>query len=156
MLRRILKIIGWIAGGTLGLGVALYLIAIAINWRDREPSAAAVQFTNLYRERPSVADEDNAFIYAMGFAVEPGTNPLKIGLKRVAWSGIAAPQGLMLVRTHSTSDTITKRGGLLLYGSLSMPANLAVPAVRTLLFLATGFSINGWPRKAGCWIATER
>ena len=85
MLRRILKIIGWIAGGTLGLGVALYLIAVAINWHDREPSAAAIQFTNLYRERPTVADEDNAFVYAMGFAVEPGADPLQMGLKRVAW-----------------------------------------------------------------------
>jgi hypothetical protein len=85
MLRRIFKIIGWIAGSALGLGVALYLVAVAINWRDREPSAAAIQFANLYRERPKVADEDNAFIYAMGFSVEPGANPLRMGLKRIAW-----------------------------------------------------------------------
>ncbi len=85
MLRRILKLVGWIAGGTLGLGVALYLTAVAINWRDREPSAAAIHFTNLYRERPTVADQDNAFIYAMGFAAEAGANPLKTGLRRIAW-----------------------------------------------------------------------
>jgi IS66 C-terminal element len=41
-------------------------------------SQAQRRFTN-------VADDENAFIYAMGFAVEPGANPLKMGLKRVAW-----------------------------------------------------------------------
>jgi hypothetical protein len=84
MIRRI-KIIGWIVGGTLGLGVALYVIAVAINWRDREPSPAAIRFTNLYRERPTVADEDNAFLYVMGFDVTPGESPQQLGSKRVAW-----------------------------------------------------------------------
>jgi DNA-binding transcriptional LysR family regulator len=54
-MRRTLKIIGRVAGGILGLGIALYLTAVAINWRDREPSAAAVRFANLYRQRPVVA-----------------------------------------------------------------------------------------------------
>jgi hypothetical protein len=91
MLRRILKIVGWIAGGTLGLGVALYLVAVAINWHDREPSAAAIQFTNLYRERPTVAEEDNAFIYAMGFAVELDANP-----RRSAFDAPGAGAGAFL------------------------------------------------------------
>jgi hypothetical protein len=85
MMRKILKTIGWFAGGVFGLGVVLYLIAVAINWRDREPSAIAVRFANTYRERPAVADQDNAFIYVMGFAVAPGENPGEMGTRRVAW-----------------------------------------------------------------------
>jgi hypothetical protein len=85
MIRSLLKIIGVVAGGILGLGIALYLIAVAINWRDREPSAAAVSLTNLYRQRPAVADEENAYIYVMGFTVAPGESPRQMGAKRVAW-----------------------------------------------------------------------
>jgi hypothetical protein len=91
MIRRIFKIIGWIAGSTLGLGVSLYLIAVAINWRDRAPSAAAVHFTNLYRDRPTVADEDNAFIYVMGFDVAPEESPRQLGMKRIAWMQDSSP-----------------------------------------------------------------
>jgi hypothetical protein len=107
MLRRILKIIGWIAGGTLGLGVALYLIAVAINWHDRPPSAAAVQFMNLYRERPTVADEDNAFIYAMGFAVGPGANPQwrKEFARQLCVLGVPAKATRRTVRRNMTKLT---------------------------------------------------
>jgi hypothetical protein len=85
MIRRILKVIGWTAGAVAGVGIVLYLAAVAINWRDREPSAAAVRFTNLYRQRPVVADQDNAYIYVMGFAVAPGESPRQMGSRRVAW-----------------------------------------------------------------------
>jgi hypothetical protein len=85
LIRRILKAIGWIVGPILGLGIAAYLVAVAINWRDRAPSEAAIRLANAYRERPMIADEDNAFIYAMGFGVAPEENPFTMGLKRVAW-----------------------------------------------------------------------
>jgi hypothetical protein len=51
MIRKTLEIIGWIAAGTVGLGVAIYLVAIAINWRDQAPSAATVQLAKAYRDR---------------------------------------------------------------------------------------------------------
>jgi hypothetical protein len=93
MSRTALKIIGWVAGGILGLGIAVYLAAVAINWRDREPSATAVRLTNLYRQRPEVADEENAYIYVMGFAVAPGESPQQMGAKPStfrAWSSCSA------------------------------------------------------------------
>ena len=85
MIRRILKVVGWSAVGTVGLVIVLYLIAVAINWRDREPSAAAVRLTKFYSERPVVSDQDNAYIYAMGFSVAPGQDSGQMGSKRAVW-----------------------------------------------------------------------
>jgi hypothetical protein len=104
-MRKTLKIIGWVAGGILGLGIAIYLTAVAINWRDREPSATAIRFTNLYRQRPVVADEENAYIYLMGFAVAPGESPLQVGSKRVAWMQKSAPAP----RLNTADDPVRER-----------------------------------------------
>lgn len=85
MFRRILKAGAWTLASILGLGIAAYGTAVAINWRDQEPSDAALQFAESYRDRPALADEHNAFIYVMGFTVPPGADPRSMGLKRVAW-----------------------------------------------------------------------
>lgn len=63
MLRKALKALGWSAAGLIGLCVVLYGVALALNWRDREPNAAAIRLTGMYRDRPAVADQDNAFLY---------------------------------------------------------------------------------------------
>ena len=63
MLRKALRAIGWTAAGLVGLVVVLYLIALAINWRDRVPSATAVRLTQLFDNRAPVADADNGFVY---------------------------------------------------------------------------------------------
>ena len=71
MLRKLLKALGWSAAGLVGLCVGLYLVALAINWRDREPSATAIRLTALYRDRPAVADEDNGFVYLQRWEADP-------------------------------------------------------------------------------------
>jgi hypothetical protein len=85
MLRKTLMALAWTAGGLLGLCVVFYLVLVAINWRDVEPSAAALRMTDFHRNRPAVRDEDNAFIYAMGFDVGPGQSPFEMGAKRIEW-----------------------------------------------------------------------
>lgn len=85
MLRKTLKVLAWVVGGLAALCLALYLVIIAINWRDAEPSAKAKRMAASYRDRPAVRDEDNAFIFVMGFAVAPGESPHAMGLKRLAW-----------------------------------------------------------------------
>ena len=79
MLRRVFKAAGWTVLGLAALCVVLYLIAVAINWRDQEPSAIAVRFASLYRDRPVVADDDNAYVYLMGFGVSPDESPHERG-----------------------------------------------------------------------------
>jgi len=116
--RKILKVIGWTVAVIVGLGVAVYLIAVAINWRDQEPSAAAIQIVSLYRDRPALADEANAFIYVMGFSVAPHESPYRMGLRRTRWLEESNRQGhldpkrdplgkrpsLRLGRFHSIND----------------------------------------------------
>ncbi len=84
MLRKTLKVLAWVAGGLIGVCIAFYLVVVAINWRDAEPSAVALRMANDYRDRPAVRDEDNAFVFAMGFNVPSGENPHEMGLKRLA------------------------------------------------------------------------
>ena len=71
MLRKLLKAIGWTAAGLVGLVVLLYLAALAINWRDREPSAAAKHLAQVSRDRPAVAEADNAFAYLQQWEQNP-------------------------------------------------------------------------------------
>lgn len=71
MLRKVLKAIGWTAVGLVGLVVVLYLTALAINWRDREPSAAAKQLMQVLRDRPAVAEANNAFAYLQHWEQNP-------------------------------------------------------------------------------------
>jgi hypothetical protein len=83
--RSSLKWVAWLAGGALALAVAAYLALLAINWRDRPPSEEALQLAAVFRDRPSVADADNGFVYAMGFHVRPNEDPHAAGLRRIEW-----------------------------------------------------------------------
>jgi hypothetical protein len=85
ILRKLLKILAWVAGSFVALVLVLYLVVLAINWRDRPPSEAALRFVAAYRDRPAVADADNAYVYASGFFVKPGDDPQAAGLRRISW-----------------------------------------------------------------------
>jgi len=71
MFGKALKAIGWAAAGLVGLVVVLYLVALAINWRDREPSAAAKHLTQVSHDRPAVADDDNGYVYVQRWKLDP-------------------------------------------------------------------------------------
>lgn len=85
MLRKILVALKWAIGGLAGVCIASYLFTVVVNWRDAEPSAAAIRMDESYRNLPAVPDEVNASVYAMGFAVAPGEDPMAMGRKRLAW-----------------------------------------------------------------------
>jgi hypothetical protein len=82
---KAVKILGGSVLGLVGLVVVLYLVAVAINWKDRPPSAEVLHFRQLLDERRAVADHDNAFVYLLGFAVPAGKDPLEVGARRRAW-----------------------------------------------------------------------
>jgi len=82
---KVLKVIGLCTLGLLGLVVLLYLIGVAVNWRDQPPSAAALEMKELLTNRPPVADTDNSFVYLMGFSVPASMDPQAAGAKRKAW-----------------------------------------------------------------------
>jgi hypothetical protein len=68
---KVLKIVGWSAGGVIAFAIVLTLIALFVNRRDAEASAAAIRFEELYRDRPFVADDDNGFVFATDFDSVP-------------------------------------------------------------------------------------
>ena len=58
---------------------------IVTNWRDEPPSADALRLAAQYEARPAVADDDNAFIYLLGFDAALGENPRAVGAQRLVW-----------------------------------------------------------------------
>ena len=93
MFTKIAKVVGWIVAGIVALVVLLYLGVVAINWRDKEPSEAAVRFESLHRDRPAVADQDNAYIYMMGLGAAPSEDAYQVGLRRKVWLEMSRPLG---------------------------------------------------------------
>ena len=63
---KVLKVVGLCLLWLLALVVLLYLIGVAVNWRDQPPSAASLEMKEPLRNRPRVADTDNSIVYLMG------------------------------------------------------------------------------------------
>ncbi len=82
---KVAKVIGWLLLVTLLLVALLYLILVAINWNDRPPSAAALQFERIVAARPAAADDDNALIYIQGFGAPTDGDPVELGARRMGW-----------------------------------------------------------------------
>jgi hypothetical protein len=85
-MKKILrKILCWTLGIVFGLPITLYLILLAINWRDQPPSPLVQQLTAQVHAESNVASVDNGYVDLMGFDVEPGEDVRAMGLKRIAW-----------------------------------------------------------------------
>src|SRR5436189_5601745 len=82
---KVLKIIGVVLLGLVGLSVLLYVIGVAVNWRDQSPSAAALEMRRFQVERVPVADTDNGFVYVLGFGVPAPADPQAAGALRKEW-----------------------------------------------------------------------
>jgi hypothetical protein len=83
--KRILKGAAWLVGGALSLVLIAYLALCLINWQDQPVSDSAQRLASIYRDRPSVPDADNAYVYVMGFAVARDADPDEAGGRRIAW-----------------------------------------------------------------------
>ncbi|HEV8331698.1 MAG TPA: hypothetical protein VGQ22_09800 [Steroidobacteraceae bacterium] len=84
-IRALLKAIALTLVGCIALAVLLYLVVVLVNWNDRKPSPVAERMMQEYQSRPPVADAENGYVYAMGFAAAPEQDPLQMGVLRVAW-----------------------------------------------------------------------
>ncbi len=79
-MRIILKIVKWLA---LVL-IALTIIMFAINWSDQPPSSAALEMSSLLDQGSGIPDEENAFVYAMGFPAPQESDPVNSGVECIA------------------------------------------------------------------------
>jgi hypothetical protein len=90
--RRVFKATAWFGGLLVTLPIAVYVVALIVNWRDREPSPAAIRFAQLYRGRPAVTDENNAFVYLMGFSAAIASYACRVadieGIRRAALTAV--------------------------------------------------------------------
>jgi hypothetical protein len=86
---KVVKVLGAIVLGLLSLVMLLYVIGIAVNWRDQPPSVAALEMKKIFADRAPVADGNNGFVYVMGFAVPASEDPQAAGVARVAWIEVA-------------------------------------------------------------------
>lgn len=57
-----------------GLPTLAYAGLVIINWNDEAPSAEAEQLAALYRDRPELAEADNAYVHMQGLAAEAGAD----------------------------------------------------------------------------------
>jgi hypothetical protein len=84
-IKRILRIASWGVLGIVGAATLLYLVALAINWRDVPPSAAARELEEIIARRPPVADPVNGFVYMLGFTAPADKDPQEVGSGRMRW-----------------------------------------------------------------------
>ena len=84
-LSKALRFTGWTLGGLLGLLILCYLVLLAINWRDRPPSAEALRMKALIDERPPIADADNGYLHLLGLSGPSEMDALQAGVKRRDW-----------------------------------------------------------------------
>lgn len=82
-IRRIARAGAWTAGGFVLLAIGLYLIVLAINWRDEPASADVRRFEQMHAQRPRVAHEQNAVVHVLGMAAAPGQDPIALGIARM-------------------------------------------------------------------------
>jgi hypothetical protein len=83
--KKVVRITVWVLLVPLGLGVLLYFIGAAVNWRDQPPSAAAERMREVFETRASVPDADNAYFYIIGFHSAPGVDPFTAGKRVAEW-----------------------------------------------------------------------
>ncbi len=85
LIRRVARAIAWTLAAVVLLAVVLYVVLVAINWRDEAPSAQALQMQRIIDDRPVVGDADNAYVFLLGLAVPEDQDPLAWGRKRMAF-----------------------------------------------------------------------
>jgi hypothetical protein len=64
--------------------VVLVIVMFAINWSDQPPSPAALKMQSILDEGSGVPDEENAYIYVMGFAAPRLEDPVRVGVECIA------------------------------------------------------------------------
>lgn len=84
--NSLVKVIRNILLAGLLLLLLLLLVFIGINAKDKPPSAAVVEFQQAWDNRAPVQDEDNGYLYLLGFDVAQNLDPKEVGIERVTWS----------------------------------------------------------------------
>ncbi len=74
----------WTTAAIVAVPVVLYLLALAVNWRDQLPSAEALELAAAPIAEP-IPDSANAYVYLLGFAAPRIGDPVIVGTQRAEW-----------------------------------------------------------------------
>jgi hypothetical protein len=85
MSHKALKVTAWTIGALVAIPVAAYAAAILVNRHDQPPSPDALRLAASYQTRPEIANDDNAFVYFLGFNSALDANPRDVGARRLLW-----------------------------------------------------------------------
>jgi hypothetical protein len=103
--KRTIKIAAW-ALLALVCVVALAVATIMfINRSDRPESAAARALDVSLLQLPAVPDADNGFVYLLGLGAGPDSDPVALGLQRVAWSHAVTKDSDNVPGSFPTADS---------------------------------------------------
>jgi len=83
-LRTALRWLMWATIAIVAVPIALYLFALAVNWRDQPPNPEALELTAAVPPEP-IPDSANAYVYLLGFAVPRVGDPALVGATRAEW-----------------------------------------------------------------------
>ncbi|MEC5396512.1 hypothetical protein [Uliginosibacterium sp. H1] len=89
---RALRFLLWITLSLLVLTALAGLALLFVNRHDEPVSESALKFTLMCQSRPPVADAQNAYVYALGFAAAQEDDPRRIGTQRMAQINAALQQ----------------------------------------------------------------
>lgn len=96
--QRFQEFLIWSIAAILVICIALVLFIYNINRNDQPPSEAALRMQAAWDNRLEVADEDNAYVYFMGFSVPPTESPMEWGKKRIEWARQAVDSATVAVK----------------------------------------------------------
>lgn len=147
--KRIFKGSAWLLGIAFALPIVLYIALLLINWRDQPPSEAALRLEREYRNRPAVADADNAYVYAMGSEVAPDADPREAGLRRIEWVRTLPPEALYPVK----GDPVTLYDT---YRSSRSPRVQKISEACRTKFVDCSEALEGSDDELRTWIESEQ
>ncbi len=82
---RLLRALYFCLLGSIALTLLSYATLVLVNWRDDPVSAAAQHFADVHAARRAVPDQQNAYLYLLGFEAADDQSPIELGRKRIEW-----------------------------------------------------------------------
>jgi len=92
MLKRLARAASWFLGGALVLALIGYAVLYVANLEDRLPAAEIAAFKRLQERASPIIGRGNSYLFILGFAGPPESDPMSLGIQRYEWMDRASPE----------------------------------------------------------------
>ncbi len=92
MLKKLAKIFVGLVGIVTGLSLIAYCVLLVANLNDRPPAAEIAVLESLLEDASPIVSDGNAYLFMMGFAGPPDSDPMTLGTERLEWMKRAGPK----------------------------------------------------------------